>query len=241
MTSGSDAFSTVSMPTLLLLIRHAEQQTMLRRDADLSDRGLDQARRLADRLGSLPVTAVVASPMRRAQQTAAPLARTLGIEVEVEPDLDEIRMGPQEVRELFCPPTTTSMEPDVANYVAPSMAAIEALPGFTWGLSAGGEAGPELRDRSRSAIKRALARHDGGVIACVTHGGVISALIGSWLGVAADMWFVPWHTGVSVVLFDGRAPVLLSLNDAAHLAADEELLGLVSRALMSGARPNSNH
>jgi len=47
----------------------------------LSDRGLAMAERVAERTASFDITHVVASPLERAQETAAPIAKTHGIEI----------------------------------------------------------------------------------------------------------------------------------------------------------------
>ena len=70
---SDDAHGAAGPPppeTLLLFVRHAEQQTMQVFDSELSARGLRQADRLAQRLSRLPVSAIVSSPLRRARQTA---------------------------------------------------------------------------------------------------------------------------------------------------------------------------
>ena len=82
----------------------------------------------------------------------------------------------------------------------------------------------------RSAFQEPVdvARHPGGVVACISHGGLINAVVGSWLGVVDDMWFVPWHTGISAVLLRADRRILLTVNDAAHLGGDQDMLGLVA-------------
>ncbi|HEX4190096.1 MAG TPA: histidine phosphatase family protein [Marmoricola sp.] len=47
----------------------------------LSDRGLAMAERVAERIGDRDIVHVVASPLERAQETAAPIARVRGVEV----------------------------------------------------------------------------------------------------------------------------------------------------------------
>ncbi len=218
-------------PLMLLLVRHAEQATMLEFDPDLSDRGREQAELLGERLASLPVTAVVASPMRRAQQTAAPLARRLGLEVETEPDIDEIRMSAQEMRARFSRTSARTMEPDPDDYTSSAMGAVRVVPRFVWPTGGEGESGDDLRARATTALDAVIARHPGGVVVCVAHGGLISAALGSWLGITKDMWFVPWHTGISAVVADGDQRTLLGVNDASHLAVGQDILGLVSTSL----------
>ncbi|MBO9522457.1 MAG: histidine phosphatase family protein [Nocardioidaceae bacterium] len=47
----------------------------------LSDRGLAMAERVAERIGDRDISYVVASPLERAQQTAAPIAKARGVDV----------------------------------------------------------------------------------------------------------------------------------------------------------------
>lgn len=47
----------------------------------LSDRGLAMAERVAERIGHQDITHVVASPLERAQETAAPIAKARGVEI----------------------------------------------------------------------------------------------------------------------------------------------------------------
>jgi broad specificity phosphatase PhoE len=55
----------------------------------LSDRGERQAAQVAEVLADRDITAVLASPLERAQQTAAPIAAAHGLEVITEPGLIE--------------------------------------------------------------------------------------------------------------------------------------------------------
>ena len=48
---------------------------------DLDDKGLAQARSVVDRIGDLPVRALVTSPLLRCQRTLEPLADHLGLEI----------------------------------------------------------------------------------------------------------------------------------------------------------------
>jgi len=55
----------------------------------LSDRGRAQARAVADALADKDIVLVVASPLQRAQETAAPIAARHGLEIDTDPDLIE--------------------------------------------------------------------------------------------------------------------------------------------------------
>jgi len=231
MPDSSDPSSPAASRVLLLLIRHAEQETMLELDPPLSARGLEQAERLGARLAHLPITAVVSSPLLRAQQTAAPTAAALGLEVVVHPDLDEIRMQADAMRDKFAKTSARHMEPDPDDYVRTAMAAVRVVPRFVWAEDGSTESGAELRQRATTALEEVVAAHPGEVVACVAHGGFINAALGPWLGITKDMWFVPWHTGVSTVMVTGDDKVVLGINDASHLAPDEDVLSVVSSTL----------
>lgn len=55
----------------------------------LSERGRAMAERIADTIGDRDITHVIASPLERAQETAAPLARRLGLGIATEPRVIE--------------------------------------------------------------------------------------------------------------------------------------------------------
>lgn len=85
--------------TLLLLIRHGENDFMLRRLTGrtagilLNARGRQQAQMLADALAHAPLQAIYASPLERAVETAQPLATAHGLEIQVRPALIEVDYG----------------------------------------------------------------------------------------------------------------------------------------------------
>lgn len=79
----------------MILVRHAESEWNRHfsrtridpgiRDPRLTDLGRDQAEHLVERLAAAGVTRLVASPYRRTLETAAIVARRLGLPIEVEP------------------------------------------------------------------------------------------------------------------------------------------------------------
>jgi broad specificity phosphatase PhoE len=76
--------------TIVHLLRHGEvhnpQGILYGRSTGfhLSERGHAMADRIADRIGDRDITHVIASPLERAQETAAPLAAALGLSVEID-------------------------------------------------------------------------------------------------------------------------------------------------------------
>jgi len=116
----------------LLLVRHGrpdEGHALQPGDPPLHASGHAQARALAARRLHLePIDRIVSSPQQRALDTAAPLARLLGIEVEVIPGLAECDLhttryrSPETIRRehpdrfdefLASPPRFLGVDPDV--------------------------------------------------------------------------------------------------------------------------------
>lgn len=83
----------------LLLIRHGEtshnagQIALGREDVPLNERGLRQADSIGAALQNEPITAIYSSPLQRAKATAAPLAKSLDLMVEIEDGLIEMDVG----------------------------------------------------------------------------------------------------------------------------------------------------
>ena len=84
---------------IFLLVRHGQNDMVGKKlagrlpDVHLNENGKAQARRLAAELAGLPIKSVIASPLERAQETAAPIASVHGLPVELLPDLLEIDYG----------------------------------------------------------------------------------------------------------------------------------------------------
>src|SRR6516164_4531966 len=87
--------------TMVLLVRHGTTPTTGVKlpgrapGLHLSDRGHAQAAAAAQRIAALSKvpTAVYASPLERTRETAAPIARALGLRVRNAPDLIEVDVG----------------------------------------------------------------------------------------------------------------------------------------------------
>lgn len=70
-------------PSLLVLVRHAEKAEAPAQDPPLSAEGEARARALADLLADAGITRIHSTDTRRTLDTARPLARALGVEIEV--------------------------------------------------------------------------------------------------------------------------------------------------------------
>ena len=192
---------TTKTPASLILARHARPATRFDgeppADPLLSCEGLEQAERLAERLGSLWVDAVYTAPERRAFQTAKIIAdftqrplRTLEALAEID-FADQFASG---YRERFA-----------------AHPRWESLPGFADGKA--------FRRRIVQAIEAILAAHPARRVVVVTHGSAINAYLSMLLAVPRDLFFAPDHASISVVRHERDSYAVRSLNDTSHLAA----------------------
>jgi probable phosphoglycerate mutase len=84
---------------LFYCVRHGESASNAagriqgQSDVPLSELGHRQSEAVAAALSGLPVAAVYASPLRRAMQTARPVAEELNLEIQTDPRLMEVHAG----------------------------------------------------------------------------------------------------------------------------------------------------
>src|SRR5215470_1797247 len=99
-TSRTRMFMRRARPTAVLLVRHGTTPTTGVKlpgrapGLHLSDEGRRQAEAAAERIGALRrVAAVYASPIDRARETGAPIARARSLALRIERDVAEIDVG----------------------------------------------------------------------------------------------------------------------------------------------------
>jgi broad specificity phosphatase PhoE len=209
---------------LFYLIRHgeslynAEGRIQGQSDVALSPAGLLQAQAIADALAGEAIDAVFASPLRRAKQTAEPIAARLGVDIRCDDRLKEIHAG------IFQGLLWNEIEAKFPEAARPWR---EQQPDF---VIPGGESRRALMERGRSAFEsiRETPFHR---VAVVSHGGILAAALKSLLCIPAELNpFSLYNASISVLAWNGRIK-LLSLNQLEHLrAADlarEDLTGTV--------------
>jgi 2,3-bisphosphoglycerate-dependent phosphoglycerate mutase len=172
----------------------------------LSPLGLRQARATADALAGQPISAVYASPLPRALQTAEPLARALGLQVETDPRLMEIDVGifqellHSEIADRY-PAETASWRGSDPDYRIP-----------------GGESRRDLMIRGRAAFEAIFAAgHE--QVAVVSHGGLFASAFKALLEIPAGRNPFPLYNGSISQLVWEREPKLVTLNQVDHLRA----------------------
>jgi len=70
-------------------------------DAELSDKGMEQAKTLSKKAEDLPIERIVSSPLKRAKQTADVIGKKLGINVEIDDRLTEYDMGEASGKSIY--------------------------------------------------------------------------------------------------------------------------------------------
>lgn len=84
---------------VLYLVRHGHNDFVgrgiagRRTGVHLTEEGRAQAERVAEMLGTVPLSRILCSPRERTRETAEPLALRCGLEVEPRAELDEIDFG----------------------------------------------------------------------------------------------------------------------------------------------------
>jgi probable phosphoglycerate mutase len=191
----------------LIVIRHALPVRIVSPDggpADppLSETGRRQAERLAAWLAGERIDAIYASPMRRARETAAPLAAARGLELALDAGLVEL----DHRAEAYVP-----MEELKAENREAWLALVRG------GLYAGIDVAA-FRRGVVATFESIIAAHPGARVAVVCHSGVINAFAAHVLGIQAPIFYDPGYTSVQRFLAaQSGERMLASLNELAHL------------------------
>lgn len=201
----------------LLLIRHGlpvrRELEVGAADPELSEAGHAQAQHLADYLASEHLDAVYASPLRRAYQTAQPLATQQGLEIVVENDVAEWDRHSNEyvpIEEL-----KAANDPRWQSMLRGEWTAHDETPA-------------EFRGRVVTSVERLIDTHSGDRIAIVCHGGVINQYLAFVLGLDVEQsFFYPNYTSIHRVAAarTGERSVV-TLNETSHLRSTGLPMGL---------------
>ncbi|MGH3676208.1 MAG: histidine phosphatase family protein [Mycobacterium sp.] len=209
----------------VILLRHGRStsntaQTLAGRTdgVDLDDKGLEQARALVGRIGSLPIRAIVRSPLLRCRRTVEPLAAALALEPVVDERISEVDYGKWTGRKI-------------ADLVSePLWAVIQQQPSAA--VFPDGEGLAHVQARAVAAVRehdRRLAEaHDGDALwlAC-THGDVIKAVVADALGTHLDSFqrITADPASMSVITYTALRPFVVHVNHT----GDQLAAGLLAK------------
>jgi len=208
--------------TRIFLVRHgsttltAEDRFAGATDVALSDEGRDQATRLSQRLATVPVAAVYASPLGRAMDTAEILAGPHNLTVQPRDGLREISHGHWE----------TLTRKEVEQKFPAEASAWEADP-YTFAPE-GGESGLAVTARALPAFLEIVRNHPGQPVLIVSHKATIRLLLSSLLGFDPRRYRDTLDqdpAALNVVDFrDSVRARLILFNDTSHYCEDNLML-----------------
>jgi probable phosphoglycerate mutase len=205
-------------PTLVLLVRHGQTPTSGKvlpgraPGLHLADKGKAQAEAVAQRIVALQgdqrkVAAVYASPLERTRETAAPIAKALGLRVQRSAGLLEADFGDWTGAAL------------AKLYKLPEWRTVQRNPsGFRF---PGGESFTEMQTRITSALDRIRIAHPGQTVVAVSHADPIKAAVAHALGTHLDLFqrIVVSPCSVSAILYSADGPIVLAVNSTGDLTA----------------------
>lgn len=158
--------------TTIIIIRHGQSVANLNKvfaghfDADLSDMGHTQAKLTAKEIASkFKIDKIYASDLKRAYNTALPLAELLGLEIIPDEGLREIYAGEWEGRTFD------------------ELASVYAHDYTVWRTDignsrcTGGESARELGERMQAKIREIAKENEGKTVAVATHAAAIRSLM----------------------------------------------------------------
>jgi probable phosphomutase (TIGR03848 family) len=194
--------------TQLLLIRHGLTDWVGHRlpgwtpGIHLSEEGRQQAKALAQRLASMLIEAIYASPLERTVETAEAIAAPHGLDVQIKENLGELRIGEwtgQAIEDL------AKKEDWLAIQFYPSGANIP-----------GGETMHEMQTRVVAELDAIRKAHPGATVAVVSHADVIKAAVAHYIGLHLDLFqrLVVYPTSLTAFRFSKFGPRLVLFNDS---------------------------
>jgi probable phosphoglycerate mutase len=201
----------------LLWVRHGEPERIapglgVPADPPLTPVGREQAQRLAAWLAPEPIDAVISSPLRRATETAAPIADRHGLVVEVVDGLIEY----DATSDHYIPAEELSATKDER-----WLAMIEGR----W-ESFGADPPEVFVARIATTVDRLVERFAGQRVVAVCHGGVVNVALGLVLGIGGDrpLWFEPGYSSLHRVKASRNGiRSICSVNELAHLQGTRDV------------------
>jgi broad specificity phosphatase PhoE len=198
-------------PNRLWLIRHGQSEWNAsgrwqgQADPPLSPRGHQEAALLAERLAKLSPAALYTSDLRRAAQTAAPLAEVFSRVPIARTDLREVDIG------AWAGKTFDEIVAAFPEEVAAWRSGEDVARG-------GGERFTDLSRRAVAFLDHLRHHHDGEDVVAVTHGGWIRAVLTHILDLPHNHPALGGNanTGITLLRYIPTGLRLITHNDHAH-------------------------
>jgi probable phosphoglycerate mutase len=188
----------------VLLVRHALPQPDGTKDPALGDVGRVQAELVGAHLADKGIAAIYSSQLKRAVETAGPLARVLGFKVVIDERLQEWKS-------------------DATHYQSvENLSDVDRARSFREGRFEEGflpeHNHDELQANMLAVVRDIGLAHPGERIVAVSHGGASNSFLAGVLESPRRFFFNPGYTSISRVQVwpDGRF-VIMSINETSHL------------------------
>lgn len=197
----------------IYLVRHGEtlwNATMRFQgtsDISLSEKGIMQAKKLAKKMKSIEISAIYASDLKRASETARYVAEEKGLNVNIVPDLREMCFGKWEGHTKV---EIDEISPNQIDLFFSSPDKVEPPDGETF---------LQVQKRVCSAFYKIAKKHTDENILIVSHGGSIRTVIADILDMhLASVWRIRQdNTAFNIITLYKDYLVLSLLNDTSHL------------------------
>jgi len=186
-------------------------------DPELAAAGHEQARHLTAYLANESIEAVYASPLRRAFQTAQPLAAARDLEINVVDGVAEWDRNSSE----YVP---------IEELKAANDPRWQAMVRGDW--TAHDESPQEFSARVVAALEGVINAHSGQRVAVSCHGGVINSYLAHVLGLPISQgFFYPNYTSIHRIAASrsGHRSVI-TVNETAHLRGTGLPMGLMQQS-----------
>ena len=204
------------MTNTIYLVRHGQTnwnilgKTQGHGNSDLTEKGIDQAKDLADAMVKYPIDYIYSSDLGRAVQTAEIIADKFDKEVIATPSLREMGFGEweglliKEIQEKYGDVYKTwRNEPHLAE-----------IPG--------GETLHIIKERTDKFLKE---KYDGKHIVLVTHSVTARVILLSVLNSSVENIYRinQGNTALNVIEFRNYGPVVIKMNDTSHIKVNQKL------------------
>ncbi|MCC6615054.1 MAG: histidine phosphatase family protein [Anaerolineae bacterium] len=175
-------------------------------DIPLSERGIQQAKLLAQYLKPFPITAVYTSDLQRAELTGKIIADALGLQPHADPRLREMNLGVfqgltmGEIQSRYAHELHSLRENWLDHHIQ------------------GGETRRMMQMRAYELFEQVLEREEGPEVALVAHGGVVRVLLHRLFPDSPAAMHTPIeNTSLTTVTRDGGRWHLERLAETPHL------------------------
>ena len=219
----------------LVLIRHAHSEANAAGilsgrlpNVHLSEKGTEQAKRLADRLGYFAISELRISPMERCFETVQPwinqflAPKSKGFEPVIDPELTEVDYGSWSGRKLSVLSKNKSWK------------TVQQTPSRMYFPA--GEGIANMQSRAMKSVHEMVSSKKKGAAVIVSHGDVIKSIIASALGMHLDEFqrIIIDPASVSILEYSEMKPRVILLNDSRAVVTDLLTTPARSKNLLGG-------